>query len=133
MIKGYNLIQTPNIQDERGSLSFIEIGGMLNFPINRVYWLYDCKLNRGGHAHKVLKQFIFCVAGAVDFILDDGNSRETITLDSPNKGLIIEKPLWREVTNLHNNPSVIILASDRYDENDYIRSYEEFKKWKFNF
>ena len=132
MIEGYKLIQIPNIQDERGSLSFIEIGEILNFPINRACWLYDLKLNRGEHAHKALKQFIFCASGVIDFVLDDGNDREIVTLDSPNKGLIIEKPLWSELTNFRNNPTVIVLASDPYDENDYIRSYEEFKRWKYN-
>ncbi|MEM6339355.1 MAG: WxcM-like domain-containing protein, partial [Pseudomonadota bacterium] len=100
--------------------------------INRVYWLYDINQDRGAHAHKELKQFIFCARGSVDLILDDGKNRETVTLDSADKGILIEKPLWREITNFKNNPSIIVLASDLYDEKDYIRSYEEFKKWKFN-
>lgn len=132
MIKGYKLIQTTTIKDARGSLSFVEVGKIIKFPINRVYWLYDINQDRGAHAHKELKQFIFCARGSVDLILDDGKNRETVTLDSADKGILIEKPLWREITNFKNNPSIIVLASDLYDEKDYIRSYEEFKKWKFN-
>ena len=132
MIDGYQIIQTPSIKDNRGSLSFIEVGKIIDFPINRVYWLYDFNQDRGAHAHKELKQFIFCTRGSVDFILDDGHNREIITLDTADKGILIEKPLWRKITNFQNNPSVIVLASDIYDEKDYIRSYEEFKKWKFN-
>ncbi len=132
MIDGYKLIQTPSVEDERGNLSFIEVGKIINFPINRIYWLYDLKQDRGAHAHKQLKQFIFCANGSADLILDDGNNRDIITLNSPDKGILIEKPLWREITNFRNNPSIIVIASDIYDEEDYIRSYEEFKKWKFN-
>lgn len=132
MINGYTLIQIPNIKDERGSLSFVEVGKIINFPINRIYWLYDFTQTRGAHAHKQLKQFMFCTGGSIDLILDDGKNRETITLDSANKGILIEKPLWREITNFKNNPNLIVLASDIYDEKDYIRSYEEFKQWKCN-
>lgn len=132
MIDGYKLIQTTSVKDNRGSLSFVEVGKIINFPINRVYWLYDFNQDRGAHAHKKLKQFIFCTSGSIDFILDDGKNRQIITLNSADKGILIEKPLWREITNFQNNPSIIVLASDIYDEKDYIRSYEEFKKWKSN-
>jgi hypothetical protein len=128
----YKLVQIPRFSDDRGSLSFVEFGQILDFSIKRVYWLYDFKKDRGGHAHKDLQQFIFCTHGSVDFILDDGQNRESVTLDSPDKGLYIIKPLWREVTNFQNNPQVIVLASDIYKESDYIKSYEEFKTWKFN-
>lgn len=132
MIDTYKLVQIPCFADDRGSLSFVELGQILEFPIKRVYWLYDFKKNRGGHAHKELKQLVFCTHGSVDFILDDGKNRQSITLDSPDKGLYIIKPLWREVVNFKNNPQVIVLASDIYQETDYIKSYEEFKQWKFN-
>ncbi|WP_342225928.1 sugar 3,4-ketoisomerase [Rickettsia endosymbiont of Urophora cardui] len=133
MNHSYKLIEIPRFDDDRGSLSFVELGQILDFPIHRVYWLYNLKKDRGGHAHKNLKQFIFCTHGSVDFVLDDGEHNTTITLDAPNKGLYIIKPLWREVTNIKNNPQVIICASENYQESDYIRSYEEFKLWKSNF
>jgi len=116
--------------DERGGLSFAECGQLLDFTIKRAYWLYDIKDTRGGHAHKQLKQLIFCAHGTVDFILDDAVSSEVIKLDSPNKGLIINQTIWREIKNFSQDAAVIVLASDIYDETDYIRSYEEFKKWK---
>ncbi|ASX27532.1 hypothetical protein BA173_01155 [Rickettsia sp. MEAM1 (Bemisia tabaci)] len=133
MNHSYKLIEIPRFDDDRGSLSFVELGQILDFPIHRVYWLYNLKKDRGGHAHKNLKQFIFCTHGSVDFVLDDGEYKTTITLDAPNKGLYILKPLWREITNIKNNPQVIICASENYQESDYIRSYEEFKLWKSNF
>ncbi|WP_341788158.1 FdtA/QdtA family cupin domain-containing protein [Rickettsia endosymbiont of Lasioglossum villosulum] len=133
MNHSYKLIEIPRFDDDRGSLSFVELGQILDFPIHRVYWLYNLKKDRGGHAHKNLKQFIFCTHGLVDFVLDDGEYKTTITLDAPNKGLYILKPLWREITNIKNNPQVIICASENYQESDYIRSYEEFKLWKSNF
>jgi len=133
MVQGYKTVQIPSITDERGAISFVQLGQLLDFPITRVYWLYDLNSTRGGHAHKQLKQFIFCSHGSVDFVLDDTKNRETIRLDSPNKGLIIDKPIWREVKNFSSDAAVIILASDLYDENDYIRSYEEFKAWKSNY
>lgn len=133
MNHSYKLIEIPRFDDDRGSLSFVELRQILDFPIHRVYWLYNLKKDRGGHAHKNLKQFIFCTHGSVDFVLDDGEHTTTITLDAPNKGLYIIKPLWREITNIKNNPQVIICASENYQESDYIRSYEEFKLWKSNF
>lgn len=132
MINGYKIIETPSFNDERGSLSFVEYGQILEFVIKRVYWLYDMKQDRGAHAHKKLKQFIFCTHGEVEFILDDGIDRESVILNAPNQGIYISKPLWREITNFKNDPQVIILASDIYTEKDYIRSYEEFKQWKSN-
>jgi dTDP-4-dehydrorhamnose 3,5-epimerase-like enzyme len=130
MIHGYKVVEVPSVIDERGSLSFIELGQLVNFVFKRAYWLYNIKTERGFHCHKELKQFIFCIHGSVDCILDDAKSRITVKLDSPNKGLILDQPLWREMKNFSNNTCVIVLASDIYHEKDYIRSYEEFKKWK---
>lgn len=132
MVKGFKLLEVPNITDSRGSLSFVEFGQIIDFPIKRVYWIYNFKQERGGHAHKDLKQFIVCLHGSVDFILDDGQNKKIVSLDSPDKGLHIAKPLWREVINFSNDPQLVVLASDVYKETDYIRSYEEFKKWKYN-
>ena len=133
MIDGCKLVEIPSFIDDRGSLSFVELDQVLDFVVKRVYWLYDLKKDRGGHAHKELKQFVFCLNGSVDIILDNGQKRQKFTLDTPNKGLYITKPLWREITNFQNNPQFIVLASDIYREEDYIRSYEEFKLWQSNF
>jgi len=128
-MKEYKVINVPTIFDERGSLSFVEIGQILDFTVKRAYWLYDIKRKRGGHAHKKLKQFIFCIHGSVDFVLDNGKNKEIAKLDSPSKGLLINEPLWREINNFKNDSCVVVLASDVYDEDDYIRSYDEFIKF----
>ncbi|MDG1436804.1 MAG: FdtA/QdtA family cupin domain-containing protein [Rickettsiaceae bacterium] len=133
MIDGYKIVKIPGFSDDRGSLSFAEYGQILDFQINRVYWLYDLKKERGAHAHKNLKQLLFCVHGSIDLILDDGIKSETVSLDSPNIGVIIDKPLWRDITNFKDSPCLVVLASAQYNEDDYIRSYEEFKLWKSNF
>lgn len=130
MIDGYKIIKTPSVVDDRGSIAFVEFGKDLPFVTKRVYWLYDLKKDRGAHAHKELQQFLFCPHGALEVILDDGHSKESIILDTPDKGILITKPLWREIINYQNNPQLIILSSDVYKEEDYIKSYEEFKKWK---
>lgn len=130
MVDEFKLVKIPNSVDERGALSFAEYGKTLDFIVKRVYWLYDLKSERGGHAHKNLKQFIFCPHGSVDFVLDNGRESIRLTLDNPNTGLYLNKPIWRELKNFKNDPQVIILASDIYKANDYIRSYKEFKEWK---
>lgn len=132
MIDGYKIIKTPNFVDDRGGVAFVEFGKDLPFVVKRVYWLYDFKKNRGAHAHKELQQFLFCPHGSLEVILDDGLMRESIILDSPDKGILITKPLWRDIVNYQNNPQLIVLASDIYKEEDYIKSYEEFKRWKSN-
>lgn len=132
MVDGYKVIKIPSFIDDRGALSFVEYDQFLEFIVKRVYWLYDIKHNRGAHAHKTLKQFIFCTHGSVELVLDDSIKRESVILDAPNIGVSITKPLWREIINFKNDPQVIILASDLYQEDDYIKSYDEFKKWKYH-
>lgn len=129
-IDGYQTLELPLIKDERGSLSFIEYGKLLNFTVKRVYWLHNLHQARGGHAHKNLKQFMFISHGSLDITIDDGKIKEKITLNSPNQGLCIYKPLWRIIDNFINNPTLIVLCSNLYDDNDYIRSYDEFKIYK---
>ena len=133
VVRGYQLLDIPTIIDQRGALSFVEYNQLLDFVIKRVYWLYDAKAARGGHAHKDLKQVIFCVHGSVNLELDDGLSSTSVTLDSPRKGLYIYEPLWRELNNFQNDPQIIVLASDIYRESDYIRVYKEFIEWKSPF
>ncbi len=130
MISGYKLIEIPSFIDERGGLSFVECGQLLPFAVRRVYWLYDFKKARGGHAHKKLQQFIFCTHGNIDILLDNGRDHNCITLNSPNQGLYIYEPLWREMSRFENDPQLVVLASNLYQEEDYINSYEDFKQWK---
>jgi len=117
--------------DERGSLIAIEELKNIPFEIKRVYYIFNTKPNvrRGFHAHKNLKQVAICVKGSCKFLLDDGKERiDEIVLNKPNKGLLIEEMIWREMYDFSEDCVLLILASEFYDESDYIRDYEEFLK-----
>jgi dTDP-4-dehydrorhamnose 3,5-epimerase-like enzyme len=117
--------------DGRGNLSVIE-KDILPFEIKRVYYLYDVPSDstRGGHAHKELQQFLIALSGSFDVVLDDGNSKRVITLNRPNKGLLIPNGIWRELENFSAGSVCLSLVSDIYKEDDYIRDYEEFRLFK---
>ncbi len=125
---GYELIDFRAIGDERGKLVVIEGNKNIPFEVKRVYYIYDTKADaiRGKHAHRKLQQIIFCPKGSCDFILDDGKERITIPLNNPHKGLYIKSNLWREFTNFSPDCVVMVLASEHYDESDYIRDYDVF-------
>jgi uncharacterized RmlC-like cupin family protein len=112
-----------------GSLSFIE-KDIISFSIKRVYYLYDVPLNgeRGGHAHKNLCQVLIALNGSFELLLDDGEKTKKIVLDRPDIGLYIPNGIWREMNKFSKNSVCLVLASEDYDENDYIRNYQEFKK-----
>jgi len=117
--------------DERGKLIAIEQFKDIPFEIKRVYYIFDTKkeVRRGYHAHKDLQQVAICISGSCKFLLDDGKERvEDIILDSPNKGLFIDKMIWHEIYDFSDDCVLLVLASDYYDESDYIRDYEEFLK-----
>jgi len=117
--------------DERGELVAIEQLKDVPFEIKRIYYVYDLKkeLPRGFHAHKNLQQVAICLKGSCKFLLDDGKERvKDIVLDSPNKGLFIDKMVWREMYDFSEDCVLLVLASDYYDESDYIRDYGEFLK-----
>jgi len=123
------LSEIPKISDPdgRGNLSVIE-KNILPFEIKRVYYLYDVPSDstRGGHAHKELQQFLIALSGSFDVVLDNGKERRTITLNRPNKGLIIPNGVWRELENFSAGSVCLSLVSEEYDEDDYIREYKEF-------
>lgn len=125
------LIEIPRIQDHRGSLAIIE-NDILPYPINRVYYLYDVPSDafRGGHAHKALSQFLIPLSGSFDVILSDGVNRKKITLNKPDKGLLIVPGIWRELENFSAGAVCLVLASDVFDESDYIRDYDAYKLFK---
>ncbi|WP_248723592.1 FdtA/QdtA family cupin domain-containing protein [Seonamhaeicola sp. ML3] len=127
-MKSY-IIEIPKIVDEkgRGSLSVIE-KECIPFKINRVYYLYDVPSSayRGGHAHIEQLEFLVAVSGSFDVILDDGNTKKSITLNKPNKGLLISTGTWRELDNFSSGAVCLVLSSGEFDEEDYIREYEDF-------
>lgn len=116
------------IGDHRGSLVAIEGGGNIPFDIKRVYYIFNTKsdVGRGYHAHKHLQQIAICLKGQCRMIVDDGSTRESILLDHPSKGLLISNLIWREMHDFSDDCVLMVLASARYDEADYIRNYESF-------
>jgi hypothetical protein len=123
-------IELPKIADPRGNLSFIESNKHVPFEIKRVYYLYDVPggVARGGHAHKNLTQVAIALSGSFDFILDNGTEKERYTLNSPYKGLLISNNTWREMENFSSGSVCLVLASNYYTEDDYIRNYDDFLK-----
>jgi len=98
------------------------------FEIKRVYYIYDTQAGvaRGFHAHKALKQVAVCVSGSCRFLLDDGANKEEVVLNSPTQGLLIEHMVWREMYDFSEDCVLMVLASEHYDEADYIRDYDAF-------
>ena len=126
----YKLIDMDIHGDNRGKLIAIEGSKNIPFDIKRVYYIYDTipEESRGFHAHKTLEQLIVAIDGACQFVLDDGKKREKVWLNSPNKALYIGKNMWREMKHFSYGCKLMVLASEYYDEKEYIRSYDEFLK-----
>ncbi|WP_291099432.1 MULTISPECIES: sugar 3,4-ketoisomerase [unclassified Flavobacterium] len=125
------LIEIPKIHDVRGNLSVIE-GNTIPFVSKRTYYLYDVPSgsSRGGHAHKEQHELLIALSGSFDVVLKDGNSEKTVTLNKPNFGLLIVKGIWRELQNFSSGVVCLVMASDLFDESDYIRDYEDFELFK---
>lgn len=123
-------VEFPLLGDERGSLVALESEQTIPFNIKRVYYLFGTQQDvmRGFHAHYNLKQVAVCITGKCRMILDDGYHREEVWLDSSTKGLVIGDLIWREMHDFSEDCVLLVLASEHYDENDYIRSYEDFMK-----
>lgn len=121
------LINIPNIEDPRGNLSVIE-HEVVPFDIKRVYYLYDVPAGaeRGGHAHKKLQQFLVALSGSFDVLLNDGKVEKTVTLNKPFEGLLITNGIWRELKNFSSGAVCLVVASEVYEEADYIRDFSEF-------
>lgn len=126
------IIQLPKFIDTRGNLSVIEEFKEIPFKIKRVYWIYDVPGGdaRGGHAYKDNQELIVAMSGSFDVHLDDGKRKHTFHLNRSYYGLYIPKGLWREMDNFSTNSLALVLSSTKYDANDYIRDYEEFKRFK---
>ena len=125
-------IEIPKIKDPRGNLSVIE-KEVIPFKMKRVYYLYDVPSDssRGGHAHIQQQEFLIALSGSFDVVLDDGKEKKTVTLNKPDKGLLIVDGIWRELNNFSAGSVCLVLSSDVFIEEDYIRNYSEFLKQKY--
>ena len=121
-------VDFPALGDERGSLVALEAEKTVPFKIKRVYYIFGTQIeaSRGFHAHHNLQQVAICVTGKCRMVLDDGAQRQEAWLDSPTKGLIVGNLVWREMHDFSHDCVLLVLASEHYDENDYIRDYDEF-------
>jgi len=128
MMSLIQLIDFQMLGDDRGSLVALEEGKEIPFTVKRVYYIFDTKkgVSRGFHAHKALKQVAVCVKGSCRFVLGDGKNKEEVVLDSPQVGLLVEHMMWREMYDFSEDCVLMVLASEHYDEADYIRNYDEF-------
>jgi dTDP-4-dehydrorhamnose 3,5-epimerase-like enzyme len=124
-----NLINFPPLSDDRGSLVALEAHKTVPFDVKRVYYIFGTPegVSRGFHAHRALQQVAVCVAGKCRMVLEDGQRREEIWLETPTKGLLIGDLVWREMHDFSPDCVLLVLASEFYDEADYIRNFDEFK------
>ena len=124
----FRWVNLPPLGDERGSLVVLEAGKSIPFEIKRVYYLFATKdgVARGFHAHKKLQQMAVCVTGKCRMVLDDGHTREEAWLDSPTNGLLVNDLVWHEMHDFSPDCVMLVLASEHYDESDYLRDYAEF-------
>lgn len=124
-------IRTIEAGENLGALSFFETGQDIDFEIKRIYYITQVSkgIERGFHAHKNLKQVLFCPHGKIEILLDDGEKVERVLLDDPSKALVIYPTIWRTMTWKTDDAVLCVCASEIYDECDYIRDYNEFKKY----
>ena len=126
-----NIIELPRVNDPRGNLTFAEEQQLVPFDIKRAYWVYDVPAgeSRGGHAHKRLQQLVIAVNGSFTVTLDNGYERRSVLLNHPWQGLVIDVNTWRTLDDFSSGAVCLVLASEHYDEDDYIYDYEEFLKY----
>jgi len=125
-------INLPKMEDPRGNLTFIENNKHVPFDVKRVFYIYDVPTaeSRGAHAHKNLHQFLVCLSGSFDVELDDGKMKKKVHLNRPWEGLYIPPMIWAAEKKFDPGTVCLVLCSELYDKNDYIRDYEIFTKMK---
>lgn len=126
-----SIIHLPKVHNQAGNLTALENKKNIPFDVRRVYYLYDVPggAERGGHGHKKLQQFIISLSGSFDVLINDGTNKKVVRLDRPYIGLHIIPGIWRELLNFSSGAICLVLASEKYDEADYIRDYETFKTY----
>lgn len=129
-LESVRIIEFPKILDERGNLSFLEEDNHIPFDIKRTYWIYDVPGGgiRGGHSYRTNEEVIIALSGSFDIVLDDGRDSKVISLNRSYYGVYIPSGIWRDLENFSTNSLAFIAASMPYDELDYLRDYDEFKK-----
>ena len=122
-----DIIKIPKIEDPRGNLSVIQ-EDILPYTFKRIYYLYDVPSGayRGGHSHIAQKEFLITLSGSFTVVLNDGHETQTVTLNKPNEGLLIHEGIWRELMDFSSGSVCLVVASDVFDEDDYIREFDEF-------
>ena len=127
-----SVIELKKNHREKGNLTVVQNNIEVPFAVKRCYYLYDVPggEERGGHAHKELHQLIVAASGSFDVILNDGNIKRTISLNRPYYGLLVVPGIWRELNNFSSGSVCLVLASEVYKKEDYIRSYNDFLEWK---
>jgi hypothetical protein len=131
-IHSCNVVELTKIHNPAGNITIIQNGDDQPFDIKRVYYLYDVPSGseRGGHAHKALHQLIVAASGSFDVILDDGRNKKIIQLNRPNFGLLVIPGIWREIVNFSSGAICLVLASQKFNSEDYLREYNEFLRWR---
>ena len=125
------IIELPRITDPRGNLTVCENESNLPFDVKRVYWVYDVPggESRGSHAHKRCREFIIAVSGSFSVTVNDGKREQTFMLNHPYQGLLVEENQWRTLEDFSSGAVCLVLASEPFDEDDYIRDFEEYTKY----
>jgi dTDP-4-dehydrorhamnose 3,5-epimerase-like enzyme len=131
-MKGLTIISLPKFEDPRGNLSFIEEFKQIPFKIERTYWIYDVPGGevRGGHAFKEQQEFIVALSGSFDVVVDDGQSKQTFSLNRSYYGLYLPAGLWRQMQNFSTNSLALVLSSTHYSGDDYIYDYREYLNFR---
>lgn len=131
-LKDIKLIELPKFEDPRGNLSFLEELKHIPFSIKRAYWIYDVPGGqiRGGHSFKTQDEIIIALSGSFQVTLQDGEETKDYLLNRSYKGLFVPNGIWRQMENFSTNSVALILSSTSFDEKDYIRNFDEFKKYK---
>ena len=122
-------VELPNLGDHRGSLMVAESNKNVPFEVKRIYYILDAKpdVPRGFHAHKEITQLAFCIKGSCTMIMDNGIEKQQVRIDKSNMGLMIPPMVWHEMHDFSEDCVMLVLASDYYEDDDYIREYKEFK------
>lgn len=126
------ILSLNKIHNRAGNITIVEGQKDIPFDVRRIYYLYDIPggEDRGGHAHKGLHQLIVAASGSFDVVLDDSGEKRKISLNRPYSGLLIVPGIWRELTNFSSGAICLVLASELYDADDYLRDYNDFNQWK---